>query len=311
MPRIVIPDDEPAVMLPSMAYMKLEGFDVRAYSNRPTSSGELIDRIRDAEIVINLRATSMFTANVLEECSKLRLISIWGTGTDHVDLPAAKARRVQVTNTPGVSAIAVAEHTLGLIFTVAKNTVFVDQQVRDGHWPRAMVMQLRGKTLGLIGTGAIGNEVAKLAKGIGMRVIAWTFHPKGDSAQWVSFEDAFRQSDVVSVHVRQSSDTLHMIRREHFELMKPGAIFINTARGGVVKEADLVDALRSGRIAGAGLDVFENEPLRPGSPFYSLPNVVLTPHAAGITPEATEAGLALAIENVFSFLAGHPRNVVV
>src|SRR5262249_61774879 len=106
-----------------------------------------------------------------------------------------------------------------------------------------------------------------LANWIGMRVVAWTFHPKGDSAQWVSFEDVFRQSDVVSVHVRQSSDTLHMIRREHFELMKPGAIFINTARGGVLKEADLVDALRSGRIAGAGLGVFENEPRRPGVPF--------------------------------------------
>jgi D-3-phosphoglycerate dehydrogenase len=197
------------------------------------------------------------------------------------------------------------------MFTVAKNMVCVDQRVRQGDWPRSMVMQLRGKTLGLIGTGAIGREVAKLAQGIGMRVIAWTFHPSGDTAQWVSFEDVFRQSDVVSVHVRQSSETFHMISREHFELMKPGGIFINTARGAIVKEADLLDALRNGRIAGAGLDVFENEPLRPGSPFYSLPNVVLTPHAAGITPEATEAGLALAIENVFSFLAGHPMNVVV
>jgi phosphoglycerate dehydrogenase-like enzyme len=311
MPRIVIPDDEPAVMLPSMAYKKLSGCEVRAYSSRPSGPDELIERIRDAEIVINIRATSAFTADVMESCSKLRLISIWGTGTDHVDLPAANTQGIRVTNTPGVSATAVAEHTLGLIFTVAKNMVCVDQQVRQGDWPRSMVMQLRGKTLGLIGTGAIGREVAKLAQGIGMRVLAWTFHPSGDPAQWVSFEDVFRQSDVVSVHVRQSSETLHMIGREQFELMKPGAIFINTARGGIVKEADLLDALRSGRIAGAGLDVFENEPLRPGSPFYSLPNVVLTPHAAGITPEATEAGLALAIENVFSFLAGHPINVVV
>jgi len=253
----------------------------------------------------------MFTADLMEHCSKLRLISIWGTGTEHVDLPAAKARGIRVTNTPGVSATAVAEHTLALIFTVARNMVCVDQQVRRGQWPRAMVMQLGGKTLGLIGTGAIGSEVAKLGKGIGMRVIAWTFHPNGDTVQYVSFEDVFCRSDILSVHVRQSSDTFHMIRREHFDMMKPGAIFINTARGGIVKEADLVDALRSGRIAGAGLDVFETEPLRPGSAFYSLPNVVLTPHSAGITPEATEAGLALAIENVFAFLAGHPTNVVV
>jgi phosphoglycerate dehydrogenase-like enzyme len=119
----------------------------------------------------------------------------------------------------------------------------------------------------------------------------------------MSFEDVLREADIVSVHVRLSPDTVHMIRREHFDLMKPAAIFINTARGAVVNEADLLDALRTNRIAGAGLDVFEQEPLPSGSPFFSLPNVVLTPHAAGITPETTEAGLALAIENVLSFIA--------
>jgi len=116
---------------------------------------------------------------------------------------------------------------------------------------------------------------------------------------------------VVSVHVRQTAETLGFIRREHFDFMKRSAIFVNTARGGIVKEADLLHALQAGRIAGAGLDVFESEPLPADSPFYSLRNVVLTPHSAGITPETTEAGLALAIENVFSFLAGNPTNVVV
>jgi phosphoglycerate dehydrogenase-like enzyme len=142
-------------------------------------------------------------------------------------------------------------------------------------------------------------------------VIAWKFHPCERFAEWLPFEEVFRQADVLSVHVRQSTETMGLIRREHFELMKKNAIFINTARGGIVNEADLLDALRTARIAGAGLDVFEHEPLPPGSPFYSLPNVVLTPHAAGITPEATEAGLALAIENVLEFLAGRPKNVVV
>ena len=310
-PRIVIPDDEPSVMLPSIAYEKLTPYDVRIYSDRPSGPDDLVDRIADAEIVINIRSTSRFTAEVLEKCPKLRLISIWGTGIDNVDLAAAKIRGIRVTNTPGVSAIAVAEHTLALIMAVAKQIVQVDQQVRQGKWPRAMVTQLRGKTLGLIGTGAIGREVAKLGKGIGMRVLAWTFHPQGDAAEWVGFDDVFRQSDVLSVHVRQSSDTVGLIRREHFELMKRRAIFINTARGGIVKEADLIEALATNRIAGAGLDVFANEPLRPGSPFYSLSNVVLTPHSAGITSETTEAGLALAIENVISFLAGQPMNVVV
>jgi D-3-phosphoglycerate dehydrogenase len=310
MPRIVIPDDEPAVMLPSLAYRKLAGHDVRTYADRPSGPDDLVGRVGDAEIVINIRSTSRFTANVLEKCPRLRLISIWGTGTDNVDLAAAKARGVRVTNTPGVSAIAVAEHTVALIMAVAKQLVQVDQQVRQGRWPRAMVTQLRAKTLGLIGTGAIGREVAKLGKGLGMRVIAWTFHPGGETAEWVAFDDVFRQSDVLSVHVRQSPETTGLIRSEHFALMKPDAIFVNTARGGIVNESDLLDALETHRIAGAGLDVFENEPLRAGSRFYSLPNVVLTPHAAGITPEATEAGLALAIDNVLSFLAGQPMNVV-
>lgn len=311
MPVIVIPDDEPPVMVPSIAYEKLAGHDVRTYSSRPSGADDLVERLRDAEIVINIRATTRLNVSVIEQCPKIRLISIWGTGTDHVDLQAAKAHGIRVTNTPGVSAIAVAEHTLALMMSVSKKIVSVDRQVRQGEWPRAMVSQLRGKTLGLIGTGAIGREVAKLGKGIGMRVIAWTFHPDKDIAQSVLFEDVFRHSDVVSVHLRQSPDTLHLIRREHFELMKPAAIFINTARGGIVQEADLVEVLRSSRIAGAGLDVFDNEPLPLSSPFVSLPNVVLTPHAAGITPEATEAGLALAIENVFAFVAGHPANVVV
>ena len=308
--RIVIPDDDPPVMLPSKAYAKLAQHDVRTYSDRPSGPGDLIDRIRDADVVINIRSTSRFTDEVLEACPNLRLISIWGTGTDNVDLAASKARGICVTNTPGVAAIAVAEHTLALIFAIAKQLVQVDQQVRRGKWPRAMVTQLRGKTLGLIGTGAIGREVAKLGRGAGMRVIAWTFRPAGDIAVWVPLEEVFRQSDVVSVHVRYSSETAGLIGRELFDLMKPGAIFINTARGTIVKEADLLDALQTNRIAGAGLDVFEEEPLPQDSRFFSLPNVLLTPHAAGITPETTETGLAFSIDNVFSFLAGQPMNVV-
>ena len=311
MPRIVIPDDEPAVMAPSAAFARLAGQDVRTYADRPSSGADLVGRIADAEVVINIRSTSKFTADVFDKCPQLRLISIWGTGTDNVDLASATAHGVRVTNTPGVSAVAVAEHTLALILAVAKQIVAIDRQVRESKWPRAMVPQLRGKVLGLIGTGAIGREVAKLGRAIGMRVVAWTFHPGGDTAEWVGFDDVFRQSDVVSVHVRQSPETSGIIGREQFELMKPGAIFINTARGPIVNEVDLIAALRTNRIAGAGLDVFDREPLPPDSPFYSLPSVVLTPHAAGITPETTEAGLALAIDNVFAFLAGQPINVVV
>ena len=142
-----------------------------------------------------------------------------------------------------------------------------------------------------------------------MNVIAWSFNQRGDY-QWVTLEDLFRRADVVSVHVRQSPETLGMIRAEHFAMMRPGAIFINTARGRIASEKDLIEALQSRRIAGAGLDVFETEPLSPQSPLRLLPNVVLTPHAAGITREATEEGLAMAIENVLAFRAGAPIHVV-
>jgi phosphoglycerate dehydrogenase-like enzyme len=311
MPRIVIPDDDPPVMATSAAFQRLSNQDVCVYASRPAAPADLITRLQDAEVVINIRATSRFTPEVLRHLPELRMISIWGTGTDNVDLEAAKAQRIRVTNTPDVSAIAVAEHTLSLILAATKQTVTIDRQVREGKWPRASVSQLHGKTLGLVGTGAIGREVARLGKGIGMHVIAWTFHPQGDIAEWVSLEEVFRRSDAVSVHVRQSPQTLEMIRREHFELMKPTAVFINTARGRIVREPDLSEALLTNRIAGAGLDVFETEPLPANSPFFSLSNVVLTPHSAGITPEATEAGLALAIENVFAWLAGRPMNVVV
>jgi D-3-phosphoglycerate dehydrogenase len=284
---------------------------VRLYSSRPATAADLVSRIQDAEIVINIRAATRFSNEVLEKCRNLRIISIWGTGTDHVDLHSAKTLNIRVTNTPGISAIAVAEHTLSLIMAAAKQTVEVDSRVREGKWPRALVTQLAGKTLGLIGTGAIGREVARLGRGIGMNVIAWTFHPQGNFAEWVSFEDVFRRSDVVSVHIRQSPQTECLIGLAQFELMKPKAIFINTARGAIIREADLIEVLSRRRIAAAGLDVFQTEPLPPNSPLLSLRNVVLSPHSAGITPEATESGLAMAIENVFDWMGGRAKNVVV
>lgn len=311
MTRIVIPDDEPVAVASSEAFAALAGWNVQAFASRPSSAADLIERIQGADVVLNVRATSQFSENVLSQCPKLKLISIWGTGVDNVNLGAARRLGVRVTNTPGVAAPAVAEHALMLMLAVARRILEIDKEVRSGRWPRAMVSQLFGKTLGLIGAGAIGREAARLGKGIGMNVIVWTFHPHGSQLEWVSLNEIFRRSDVVSVHIRQSPETVNMIRREHFAMMKPTAIFVNTARGAIVNEADLVDALNSSWIAGAGLDVFETEPLPQSSPLKTMSNVVLTPHAAGATPETLEAGVALAIQNIFSFLDGRPQNVVV
>ena len=290
-------DDYPAVLRPSAVWPDLEArAQVVYYDTLPASEDALIERIRDAEVVLNIRSSVRFTERVFDACPRLRLISIWGTGTDHVDLAAAARRGVKVTNTPGVSAISIAEHTLALLLAVARRIPQVDAATRAGGWPRGQSVQLHGKTCGIIGLGAIGRQFARIAEGFGMRVIAWTMHPKpGDPI--IELAELYRASDVVSVHLRLSPETTGFVGVREFGLMKRSAILLNTARGAIVDEAAMLDALTSGRIAGAGLDVFSVEPLPPGHPLLALSNVVITPHCAGITPEALEAGLRMAVEN--------------
>lgn len=312
MVTIVIPDDFPAVMGPCDAYGPMaERHAVTYYATLPGSEETLIERIRDFEAVINIRSSTKFTESVFAACPRLKVLSIWGTGTDNVDLKAAKRFGVTVTNTPGVAAISIAEHALMLTLAVARRVVSLHHQVAAGTWPRGKSMQLRGKTLGVIGLGAIGRQFAKLGEAVGMRVIAWTMNPNPALGfELVDRDVLLRDSDVVSLHLRQSAETTGFIGVREFDLMKRSAILINTARGPIVDEAALIEALRSGRIAGAGLDVFDVEPLPAGHALMELENVVLTPHCAGVTPEVLEAGLAMAIDNVEGFLAGTPRHVV-
>jgi D-3-phosphoglycerate dehydrogenase / 2-oxoglutarate reductase len=224
---------------------------------------------------------------------------VWGTGTDHIDLDAAERRGIVVKTTPGVAAISIAEHTLALLLAVARHIPLADASTRRGEWLRGQSVELNGKTCGVIGLGAIGRRFAQLAAAIGMRVVAWTMHPRPVTGlEMVELEDLYRISDVVSVHLRLSPRTQGMIGDRQFALMKQSAILINTARGAIVDEPALLDALAGGRIAGAGLDVFTVEPLPPGHALTLLPNVVLTPHCAGITPEALEAGLRMAVAQI-------------
>jgi len=262
-------------------------------------------------VVINIRSSTRFSESVFQQCPRLKLISIWGTGTDNIDLAAAASCGVTVTNTPGVSAASIAEHCLALMLAVGRRLPRLDAAVRNGEWPRGGMTQMAGKTLGVIGLGAIGRRFAALGRAIGMRVLAWTMHP--DPAlgfELVDLDDLLRASDVVSVHLRLSDQTRGFLGRRELGLMKPAAILLNTARGPIVEERALVEALASGRLAGAGLDVFDVEPLPAGHALAALENVALSPHCAGITPEALEAGLRLAVENVYRFLEGRPENVV-
>src|SRR4051812_15906611 len=307
---IHIPDDAPPVLRPSAVWDELAaGATLDYHDTLPASEDDLIARIRDAVVVLNIRSSVKFTDRVFDACPKLRLVSVWGTGTDHIDLPSAARHGVTVTNTPGVSAISIAEHTLALLLAVARRIPQVDAATRAGGWPRGQSVQLYGKTCGIIGLGAIGRQFARIATGFGMRVIAWTMHPKpGDPI--VELDEFYRTSDVVSLHLRLSPETVGFVGSRQFALMKKSAIFVNTARGAIADEAALVDALTEGRIAGAGLDVFTVEPLPDRHPLTQLANVVITPHCAGVTPEALEAGLRMCVENVWAFLDGRPEHIV-
>jgi D-3-phosphoglycerate dehydrogenase len=316
--KIVVPDDFPPAMTGSAAEPRLRGMgSVTVHTERGADQeAELIRRIGDAEVVINIRAHARFTDRVLAACPALRLISIWGTGTDNVDLAACRARGVAVTNTPGVNAHAVAEHTLGLMLAVMRRIPAMDRGTRTAEWPRGQLVQLEGRTVGLVGLGAIGSRVAALLRPFDVRLLAATYGPDAGrsaaaGARHVPVETLLRESDVVSLHLRLGADTQHYLGRDRLALMKPTAFLINTARGGLVDKAALIDALREGRIAGAGLDVFHEEPIPSGDPILGLSNVVLTPHNGGNTREVIDAGLRRAVENVEHFLAGRPRDVVV
>ncbi|HSF31667.1 MAG TPA: phosphoglycerate dehydrogenase [Candidatus Tectomicrobia bacterium] len=317
-PRIVIPDDFPPVIsnTPALETLKTHG-NVDLYTSRPDSQDELITRIRGAHTVVNIRAYCKFTADVLKACPGLKHLAVWGTGTDNVDLPAAKGLGILVTNTPNTATDAVAEHGMALMLAVARQIPAIDAQVKRGEWARGMLMQLAGKTLGILGTGAIGLRMAQLGRGIGMNVIAWTYHPDASKAEAVGFRylptlgEVLQEADVVSLHLRYSPDTEHIIGAKELALMKPTALLVNTARGQLVDQRALYEALRDGSIAGAGLDVFEQEPIDPQDPLLTLPNVVLSPHTAGTTPEALMNGLHLCAANVGAFLAGRVQNRVV
>jgi phosphoglycerate dehydrogenase-like enzyme len=316
--KIVIPDDFPPVISGTPALQTLQAYgQVDIYTSRPDTEEELIARIRDAHTVVNIRAYCKFTADVLNACPRLKHLAVWGTGTDNVDLHAAQALGVLVTNTPNTATDSVAEQGLALLLGVARKLPALDAQVKRGEWVRGMLTQLCGKTLAVIGTGVIGLRMAQLGKGIGMHVIAWSYHPDPVKAEAVGFRyvatmaDALREADVVSLHLRYSPDTERIIGADELALMKPTALLINTARGQLVDQKALYEALRDGKIAGAGLDVFEQEPIDPQDPLLTLPNVVLSPHTAGTTPEALMNGLNLCAANVVAFLAGRVQNRVV
>jgi len=303
-----------------------EGDDVDRYLRahgaetvyRPWHGGrtedELIDLLKgiDGAIV----STDPFTARVIQAADRLKVISRTGVGYDAVDVPAATKRGIIVTTTPGVNRHAVADWALALILCCARKVPENLAEVRRGAWARHEGTDLAEKILGIVGLGTIGKEVAKRGKAFGMRLLAFDLvqDPKFAEEQGIAYvplEDLLRQSDFVSIHCFLNESTRHLINAERLALMKPTAFLINTARGGIVDTEALCHALQAKRIAGAGLDVFEGEPLRADSPLRALENVYLTPHCAGSTADARERSGAMAAENLIRALRGErPAGIV-
>jgi D-3-phosphoglycerate dehydrogenase len=238
------------------------------------------------------------SAKVLDACPNLRAIARTGVGYDAIDLEAASRHKVAVTITPGTNQDAVAEHTFAMLLALTKDVVGHDQAIRAGKWVRTPLPRpIRGKTMGIVGLGRIGRAVATRAIAFGMKVLA--FEPVSDveafttkhGIERVEFDDLLAKSDVISLHLPFLAATKGLFDRAVFARMKPGSLFLNTARGGLVVEPDLLEALRSGHLAGAGLDVFDPEPPKSDNPLWALPNVVLTPHVAG-TDELSMADMA-------------------
>jgi len=313
--KIVVPGDDPVQIQGSPELAKLEPYgDLTICKDRPATSEEKVKRAEGATVIMNTRGSVKWGEEELRQLPDLKIISLCSIGTDMIDLKAARALGIDVCNLPGRTAPVVAEHVFGMMFGLAKRTAFLTEQMRAGKWPRMNNVMLQGKTLGVIGTGNIGAEMVRLARAVGMNVVAWTFNPSQERAeklgvQYVEMDELLKTSDVVSLHVAVSDKTRGLIGERELGLMKPGALLVNGARGAVVDTPALVEALNSGHLGGAAVDVYEQEPPPPDHPLFACEQVILTPHCADMTVEGVELLNVGVVENVIAFLEGRLQNV--
>jgi len=314
--KIVVPGDYPLQIKNSSHLNRLEPIgDVVLYDNLPANKEDQIERVQEADVIINTRSSVKWSETDLRQLPKLKLIATCSIGTDMIDLAATKELGISVCNQPGRTSKVVAEHIFGLMFAVAKRTAYQTAQLKSGNWQRMENIYLHGKTIGIIGTGNIGTELAKLSKSVGMKVLAWTFNPSESKSReigisYVGLDELLAISDVISLNVRLSKETHKLIGKREFKSMKQGAILINGGRGDLVDTDALVNSLNSNHLAGAGLDVFDTEPLPANHPILLCDQVVLTPHMADQTPEGMELLNEGAVDNVIRFLEGRPQNIV-
>jgi D-3-phosphoglycerate dehydrogenase len=292
--------------LAEQAVELLAGFDI-VYAGKTPDEDCLVDLCRQHQPVAIIVRYGRITARVLDASPRLRVISKHGTGIDTIDQDAAAARGIAVKAAVGANAPAVAEHTWALILACAKNVSTLDQRMHGGHWDKAThkSLELRGRTLGLVGLGAIGARVASVGRAMEMRVIAHDPFAKAapEGVELLPLADVIAQADVLSLHCPLTQDNANMLNAASLATMRPGAIVVNTARGGLIDEAALADALTSGALRAAGLDSFQVEPFAAGHPFTAIPNVILSPHIGGVTSDAYVGMGTAAAQNVLAVLA--------
>jgi len=284
-----------------------------------TDKQEIIERIGDAEAILTNKTP--ITADVLKACPQLTYIGVLATGYNVVDFAAAKEQGITVTNIPSYSTNAVAQATFALLLEVSNQVGHHNRSVHQGDWQTSKdfsywqtpLMELAGKTIGLIGYGAIAQAVATIAHAFQLKVIYFNHRPKPAQADWakqVSLAELYQEADIISLHVPQFPETEKMIDRTALAQMKSSAILINTARGGLIDEAAVAEALKTGQIAALAADVVSKEPIAADNPLLQTPNCYLTPHIAWAPVETRRRLMGIAVANLSGFKAGTPQNVV-
>ena len=314
---MVLDDFPPYFGTPNGNLDRLRQYGTVVVHNSPPQDREhMFERMSPATALINVRIGSILDAVALSRAPRLRMISFVGVGPNNIDLEAASRQGIMVCNLPGENSVAVAEFALGLMLAVMRRIIVCDNHLVAGRWEKRQGHELFGKTLGIVGLGAVGSHLCRIGKGIGMETIGWSFAIDPQRAErlrvrMVGLDDLFRQADVVCLCVRESDESRRLVDERRISLMKSSAVLINTARGAVVDQQALAAALRQGRLSGAGLDVFDTEPLTVNeNPFLGMEGVVITPHMAGETVEATQRMQRQAVGNVIAFFEGSPVNIV-
>jgi phosphoglycerate dehydrogenase-like enzyme len=315
MARIAVLDDYQGVALSTGGWDRLPpDSEIEAFRDHLSDEDALVQRLEPFDIIVAMRERTPFTRSLLGRLPNLRLLITTGMRNASFDMQAAKDHNVTVCGTGGMPT-PTAELTWGLIIGCVRHIAEEDKATRAGRWQTTIGPTLHGATLACLGLGNLGSQVAKVGLAFGMNVIAWSQNLTQEraaqvGAKLVSKEELFSQADVLSVHLVLSDRTRGLVSAQELSLMKPTGFLINTSRGPIVDESALVAALRERRIAGVGLDVFDQEPLPPGHPFLQLENTLITPHLGYVTQETYERFYGEAVEDILGYLNGVPMRVI-